>query len=206
MSITRRTTWTLLPAAVAAALAFTACSGPTAESPASPAAEATEQSESPTPSEPGDQDFAGPACTPDQFDISITRAPEPVDGKLVDQFVLVNSGEECSLVGTPIVEPIDAAGTPLTPPSAEVAGEPAVQTVSAGGSVSFDLSLVDIGEDGGELGAGCVVTPAVGWNVWLPEGNGMPEADTPVVVETPEFNACNGDTPWLEATEFADAS
>ena len=159
------------------------------QSPPPSADEGTTTSPSPADPETAGQDAP---CSVDSLGITAATGDAGA-GSVTVTFTFENVGADaCTLAGFPGVSAVgDGDGEQIGEPAdrSEAAFEPVV--VAPGATATAALRMVNVGTDGGPLGADCQAQPADGWRVYPPEST---EA---AFVAVDGLTACAGDVDWI---------
>lgn len=189
----RGTRTSITVAITAAAMLLTGC-GAASQAPTegqSPPPPADGGTASPSPADPETAGQGAP-CTVDSLAITAATGDAGA-GSATVTFTFENVGADaCTLAGFPGVSAVgDGDGEQIGEPAdrSDAAFEPVV--VAAGATATAALRMVNVGSDGGPLGADCQAQPADGWRVYPPEST---EAS---FVAVDGLTACAGDVDWI---------
>lgn len=180
-----------LPVLAVAVLAGCASGGtptadPTATATASPTTSAPAPSATPAP-DGGQVDPNAPEGQCADANLTATVTPDPGGagaGSITSVITFTNSGPECVLEGAPGVSIRgDGDGVQIGEP-AEQQGTPAPVTLAQGGTAVAPLTSVNIGTDGGPLGADCEFTTGDGYRVY------PPHSFEPIFIQSAGVPAC----------------
>lgn len=179
---------------VALGLVLTGCApggAPTSSPTPTPTASPT-RTPTPTPT-PTDPNAPAGQCADSALEVTVEPSPEGGSAGHTNSIVVfTNTGSgPCELRGAPGVSVIDSSGAQIGVPADQVEVDaPPTITLAPGGTAVAALQSVNIGSDGGPLGASCPTVSAAAYRVYPPHS--FTAFD--VAADAP---ACDSDVVWM---------